>query len=119
VQPVRTAGLLTLMLAGLSTQVGLPIIYAVLMPFIATLLANHVDRESLALARAIVQKAAAGLPTSDREELLDEWLDHVESAGEHGIPPLTRGLSIALIAAPLLAVGLRIGRRRSRRRSVA
>ncbi|HEX2070849.1 MAG TPA: hypothetical protein VHF90_04270 [Thermoleophilaceae bacterium] len=118
-QPASTAGALALLLAGLCTQAGLPIVYAVLMPFVATLLANHVDRESLALAQAIVSRAALAVPAPDREEHLDEWLDHVQAAGERGVSPLTRGLSIALLAAPLLAVGLRIGRGRSRRRRSA
>ena len=60
----------------------------------------------------VVRGAARLLPARDRADLRDEWIDHVRRAGEQGLLPLTRALSIALIAAPSLAVGLRVGRRR-------
>jgi hypothetical protein len=92
--------------------IGSALLYGLLLPFLATLLAAHIDRESGRISRAIVRAASRLLPAARREEERDEWLDHVESAGEHGVLPLTRALSIALIGAPLLAVGLRVGRRR-------
>lgn len=109
-------GLLVLLTlaAVLATQLGKPLVDVALLPFIVTLLAAHLDRESGSLARAVVRGAAQLLPADRREDERDEWLDHLESAGEHGVLPLTRALSIAFIAAPLLAVGLRVGRPRKR-----
>ncbi len=98
-----------------STYLDEPLVAAVVLPFLVGLLAAHVDRESGALAELVVRGAAALLPRRERADFRDEWLDHVHSAGEHGLIPLTRGLSIALIAAPSLAVGLRVGRRRRSR----
>lgn len=100
--------------AVLVSQIGNAIVDVVLLPFVATLLAAHIDRESGRLARTLVMAAACLLPASRREEERDEWIDHVETAGEKGVLPLTRALSIAFLAAPLLAVGLRIGRARRR-----
>lgn len=107
-------GLLVLLAiaAVAATQMGHPLVAIAVLPFVATLLAAHLDRESGALARGLVGAAALLLPADRREDERDEWLDHVESAGEHGVLPLTRALSIALVAAPLLAIGLRVGRAR-------
>jgi hypothetical protein len=80
------------------------------LPVVVGLLVAHLDRESGRLSRKIVRAAARMLPPDRRDEERDEWLDHVITAGERGIRPLTRALSIAFVAAPLLAVGLRIGR---------
>src|ERR1044072_1373392 len=84
----------------------------VILPFVVNLAAAHIDRESGRLARSLVIRAARLLPAARRQDERDEWLDHIDSAGEHGIAPLTRALSIALVAAPLLAIGLRVGRSR-------
>ena len=114
-RPVRVILLFLGLAAALMTQMGNPIVDYVLMPLLATLLGAHIDREGGRLARAVVRLASRLLPPHRRQSELDEWLDHVESAGEQGIQPLTRAISIAMFAAPFLAVGLRIGR--SRRRS--
>jgi len=95
-------------------KIGL--VETILIPFLISLLAAHVDRASGRIAETMVHGASKLLPADRREEERDEWLDHVASAGEHGVLPLTRALSIAFIAAPLLAVGLRVGRRRRARR---
>lgn len=105
---------LLLLTALLATAADSPLVAFVLLPFVLTLLAAHVDRESGRLARALVIHAVRLLPTARRQDERDEWLDHVESAGEHGVAPLTRALSIALVAVPLLAIGLRVGRSRRR-----
>jgi hypothetical protein len=99
---------------GLSTQVGNILIDCALLPFAATLLAAHIDREGGAVARAIVRAAARLLPREVREEHLTEWIDHIESAGENGVFPLIQALSIGLLGAPCLAIGLRVGRNRRR-----
>ena len=101
--------------AAAASQLDYPLVALAVLPLVATLLAAHLDRESAVLARGLVGLAAALLPRERRQDELDEWLDHLESAGEHGVLPLTRALSIALVAAPLLAIGLRVGRRRRRR----
>lgn len=102
---------LAVLTGGAATQLGHPIVAIAVLPFIATLLAAHLDREAGALARSLVEVAAGLLPAEERADMRDEWRDHVASAGERGVLPLTRAISIALIAAPTLAVGLRIGRR--------
>lgn len=111
-------GLLALlvMTAIAATQLGTLFVDVALMPFLVTLLAAHLDRESGVLARMLVRAAARLLPANRRQDEVDEWLDHLETAGERGVLPLTRALSITLIAAPSLAVGLRVGRRRRARR---
>jgi hypothetical protein len=115
-RPVRVILLLLGIAAVLVTQLGNPIVDYILMPLLATLLGAHIDREGGRLARAVVQIASRLIPAHRRQSELDEWLDHVESAGEQGIQPLTRAISIAFFAAPFLAVGLRIGRSSRRRR---
>ena len=111
----RVVVALLLIIAFLATQIGTPIINAFVVPFFAALLATHVDRWGGELARSLVRAAAGLLPRADRADFCDEWLDHVQSAGEHGLPPLTRAITIALIAAPSLALGLRVGRRKRSR----
>jgi hypothetical protein len=88
----------------------------ILIPFLISLLAAQVDRASGRISERLVRSASRLLPANRRQEELDEWLDHLASAGEHGLLPLTRALSIAFLAAPLMAVGLRIGRRHRARR---
>ncbi len=109
-----TPSLLFVTAVLLATQVGSPLVDYFLLPFVTTLLAAYVDRESGRLARGLVRAAAWLLPAERRDDERDEWLDHIAAAGEQGVPPLTRALSIALLGAPLLAVGLRIGRSRRR-----
>lgn len=106
---------LAVSIAIAATQLGSLLVDVALMPFLAGLLAAHLDRESGSLARGLVAVAARLLPANRRQDELDEWIDHLETAGEQGVLPLTRAISIALIAAPALAVGLRVGRRRARR----
>jgi hypothetical protein len=93
---------------------GLHIVELTLLPFVVALLASHVDRASGRIARVMVMAAASLVPSTRRRGEREEWLDHVESAGEHGLLPLTRALSVLLLAAPLLAIGLRVGRSRHR-----
>lgn len=112
---MRAARAVVLLLASTAlaaTQIETPLVAIVVVPFLATLLAAQLDREGGVLAELVVCGAARLLPRHERGDFRDEWLDHVRSAGEHGVLPLTRALSIALIAAPSLAVGLRVGRRR-------
>jgi hypothetical protein len=106
-------GLVVLILIAASHADNI-LIAACVLPFLLTLLAAELDRSSARVSRPVVRAAARFVPARDRDDLHDEWLDHVASAGEHGVLPLTRALTIALIAAPLLAVGLRVGRRRRR-----
>jgi hypothetical protein len=95
-------------------EAALLLVEFLVLPVVIGLLVAHLDRESGRLSRALVRAAARLLPAERRDDERDEWLDHVESAGERGLLPLTRALSIALVAAPLLAVGLRVGRSASR-----
>jgi hypothetical protein len=106
----RALGILVAAMGFLTTQLEYALVAAVLLPFFATLLASHIDRDSGRMSRALVGVAASLLPSRYRAQSREEWLDHVLSAGEHGVLPLTRALSIVFIAAPMLAVGLRVGR---------
>jgi hypothetical protein len=106
---------LALLSAVAGTQADATLVAALVLPLLAGLLAIEIDRASGRMSRGLATLASQLLPARDRADLRDEWLDHVASAGEHGVLPLTRALSIALLAAPLLAVGLRVGRRTRRR----
>jgi hypothetical protein len=111
----RSLILLAALLVALFTRMGVGWVTAVALPFICSLLAAQLDRAGPGLARALVDRAARFLPAERREDERDAWIDHIESAREAGVEPLTRALTIALIAAPTLAVGLRVGRRRRAR----
>lgn len=113
-RPGRVACVLLGLIAVAAIQLGNPPVDYVLLPLLVTLLAAHIDRESGRLSRTIVRRAARLLPAHRRQDELEEWLDHIESAGEKGVQPLTRAISVAFFAAPLLAVGLRVGRPRHR-----
>lgn len=112
VASVRALLILLALTIALATQTEDPVVSVVLIPFVVTLLAAHLDREGGRLSRAVIIAAARLLPAGKRENECDEWLDHVAAAGERGVVPLSRALSIALLAAPLLAIGLRVGRPR-------
>jgi hypothetical protein len=77
---------------------------------LAGLLAIELHRCSAPISRYLVHRAARLLPQGDREYFLNQWLRRVRKAGEQGVFPLARALPIFLIAAPLLGVGLRVGR---------
>lgn len=113
----RALLILLVLLMALASQLSSNLVAAVLVPLVATLLGAHIDRDSGVLARALVRGACRLLPAERRNEELDELLDHVKAAGEHGVLPLTRALSISLVAVPLLALGLRVGRSRRPRSS--
>lgn len=108
----RSLVLLSLMATVLSTQLDVALVGAALLPFVLTLLAAQLDRSGPSLALALVRLSARLIPVERRDEERDAWLDHVMCAEEAGLEPLTRALTIAFIAAPALAVGLRVGRRR-------
>lgn len=109
---MRTSLALILAIALVTIIRGAPIVDLIVLPFLVTLLASHIDRNSREIGLTLVRAASTAVPKAQRLDHHDEWVDHVCAAGEHGVAPLTRALSIALIAAPALAVGLRVGRRR-------
>lgn len=109
--PFRALALLLLAIVALHLG-GAGLAETFFLPFLISLLAAHIDRASGHLSERIVRGVSKLLPSERRDEECDEWLDHVASAGEHGVLPLTRALSITFLAAPLLAIGLRIGRKR-------
>jgi hypothetical protein len=78
------------------------------------LLVIEIDRSGRALAVRIVALAAWLVPKRLRANVEDEWRDHVLSAGEEGLRPVAVALSIALRAAPRLAVRYRLRRRAAR-----
>jgi hypothetical protein len=88
------------------------VVDACVLPLLTGLMAAHIDREGRNIAEELVTAASRLLPARERDDFREEWIDHVRSAGEHGLRPLTRALSIMLIASPSLAIGLRLGRAR-------
>ena len=69
-------------------------------------------RNGRRVAERLVRAAGLLVPVSERADQCAEWLDHVRSAGEKGIRPIACALSIALVAAPLIAVLARYDARR-------
>lgn len=110
--PTRAFGILLLLTAMAITQAGSILSDSIVLPLLVALIAIQIDRDGGRIAVGIIIAAAVLIPRRRRQEELEDWLDHVETAGEHGLLPVTRALSIALIAAPTLAVGLRVGRKR-------
>jgi hypothetical protein len=114
------SGRVALALTAAVTAAGLlssyRLVALVILPVISALLAIHLDRHAASLAESLVTNASLLLPRVQRDRWLDEWIDHIRTAGEHGVLPLTRAMSIAFIAAPALAVGLRLGRAQERSR---
>jgi hypothetical protein len=108
----RSLVLLGLLAAALLTQLDAVLVSAALLPFVFTLLAAQLDRAGARLAHDLVDLCVRLLPAERRADERDAWIDHIECAQEAGLEPLTRALTIALIAAPALAVGMRVGRRR-------
>jgi hypothetical protein len=108
----RSLILLVVLAAVLLTQLDAVLVSAALLPFVFTLLAAQLDRSGPRLARALVELSVRLLPDERRAEERDAWIDHIECAQEAGLEPLTRALTIALLAAPSLAIGLRVGRTR-------
>lgn len=113
---VRSFLLLAILAAALATKTDVPMVGTVLLPVAIALLAARLDREGNRLAVALVRSAAGLLPAEKRQDEEDVWMDHILTADEEGLSPLASALSIAFIAAPALAIGLRIGRRSQRAR---
>lgn len=101
---------LTVALAAAVTQAGDVVVATCILPLLVALTACHVERDAGRIAEAIVAAAVVLLPKREQQEWRDVWTDHIRSAGEHGVLPLYRALSIFMVGAPALAVGLRIGR---------
>jgi hypothetical protein len=59
----------------------------------------------------VVALAARLVPPRHRRDLIDEWSDHVLSAGEEGTRPLLVAIRIAFLAAPRIALRYRLRRR--------
>jgi hypothetical protein len=74
------------------------------------LLVIELHRYGPLLSRQLLYVAASLLPKRDREYFLGSWLSAVPGGEDRGVIALARALPVVLIAAPLLGVGLRIGR---------
>lgn len=72
------------------------------------LLASEVDRSGRVFGVRIVRAASWLLPARLREDCATDWEDHVLCAGEEGLRPVLAALGIALIAAPRIAVQVRV-----------
>lgn len=99
-------------LAVVLTQVHSQLVSICVIPLLVSLIACHLDRNGDFIAETLISAAVFLIPTRDREDWRDVWVDHIRSAKEHGLVPLSRALSILVLAAPALAVGLRVGRTR-------
>lgn len=114
---MRLLAVLVLLLGLAATQADRLLVSSCILPLLVSLIAIHIDRNGDDLAETVVSFAALALPQDERADWRAEWIDHVKTASEHGLAALTRALSILLIAAPTLAIGLRVGRRASKRRA--
>jgi hypothetical protein len=103
--------LLLLTAWGVATH---PWLVAWIAPLVIALLAADIERHGGRTAERLVRAAALLVPTHERDDQRAEWIDHVRSAGEKGIRPVACALSIAFIAAPLVAVLARYDARRRR-----
>lgn len=72
------------------------------------LLASEVDRSGRVFGVRIVRAASWLLPARLREGWATDWEDHVLCSGEEGLRPVLAALGIALIAAPRIAVQVRV-----------
>jgi hypothetical protein len=77
-------------------------------PIVVALVAAELDREGGWLAVRVISLATLLLPEISRREHEDEWIDHVLASGEEGLRPLLTALTIALLAAPSVAVAERV-----------
>jgi guanosine-3',5'-bis(diphosphate) 3'-pyrophosphohydrolase len=82
---------------------GEPLVATLFAGVLVNLLAAELDRSGGSYARWLVGQAARLLPNGERERWTEEWLDHVHTAGEHGMRPLLAAWTIALLAAPRMA----------------
>lgn len=78
----------------------------VVLTVLATLLASEFDRSAYRLAIVVLRIAACLLPDEQRKDELDEWVDHAQAAGDHGLSPLLVALSIAIRSAPTTILGV-------------
>ena len=85
-----------------------PLIAVVVTPVIAGLLVIELDRERRSVRDADRSARQSLLPKRVRREHADEWADHVVSVGEAGLRPLIAAIPIAVVAAPKVALRLRV-----------
>ena len=103
--------LLILTTWGIATN---PWLVAWIAPLVIALLVADIERHGGRTGERLVRVAALLVPAHERDGQRAEWVDHVRSAGERGIRPVACALSIAFIAAPLIAVLARYDARRRR-----
>lgn len=111
----RTGGDLTVCIVLLAILVACGFVAspfaAIVAALVAALLGAQIDRSGRLIAVRVVNLASLLLPTADRSDHADEWIDQVLCDGEAGLRPVFTALGIAFRAAPRLALRLRIGRR--------
>jgi hypothetical protein len=84
---------------------------AILLPILLGLFAAELDRTGGVVGVRIVRFGGRLVPARCREPLVDEWVDHVLSAGDAGLRPVGAAFSILIFAALRLAFRLRVRRR--------
>ena len=99
---------LVVLLVACALMMSSALIAVVLTPVIAGLLVIELDRSGGLFATRIVRLASVLLPKRVRREHADEWADHVLSLGEAGLRPVIAAIAIALVAAPKIALRLRV-----------
>jgi hypothetical protein len=94
---------IAILLALLAIVVGLPqdVLTGLLETGLIALLAAELDRSGRHVALRIVDVVAALLPRAQRADLVDEWHDHILTAGEQGLRPVLAAASIARAALSL------------------
>jgi hypothetical protein len=75
---------------------------------------DPIDRR-VSRCRSILELANLALPSSLREDALDEWMDEIQTAAEQGLPIRRRAFSILLRSLPALALRARLPVRARRR----
>lgn len=99
---------LVVLLVACALMTSNPPIALVVTPIIAGLLVIELDRSGGLFATRIVRLASVLLPKRVRREHADEWADHVLSVGEAGLRPVIAAAAIAVVAAPKIALRLRV-----------
>ena len=103
---IAACAVLFAMLLGCALAASATLVAIVVAPVVGGLLVCELDRSGWLVARSIVRLAGRLLPQRVRQDHIDEWADHLASAGEDGLRPVLAAVKIAFVSAPRL--GLRL-----------
>jgi hypothetical protein len=103
--PFAVAALLLLWLTG---EPVTALLLGVLVEVTAGICLARLSGAGPGLATSLVRSAARLLPPMERQRYEAEWIDHVQSEADP-LAGIGAAISIALLAAPTLAIGVRVG----------